>query len=195
MILTKKRIRNINALRGVIKEGDKFTCGVKISNKFNEVLTKIGFSERLGAGESILPPSIFGPVSLYNAEGKFIVHKDKPKETAYRMAEWHWKEWHGPYDRVEQSKIVDVPYKRYPRTFVDPPSVEFTIFSTTNDERILIGPILEYNNANEQTIIHVVNLFLEIFGECQFFSENLDEIIKLPIKRLNWKILPPGQRP
>ena len=40
-----------------------------------------------------------------------------------------------------------------------------------------------------------MNLFLEIFGECQIFKDNLDEIIKVKSIRLNWEVLPPGEIP
>lgn len=195
MILNKKRIRNIKILKDLIKEGGKFFIGIKNQPKFSNTLSEIGFSKNLQSGESILPPAIFGPVSLYNAEGKNRVHKDRPMEIAYRTREWHWKEWRGRHDTVERSKLVDVPYKRYPRTFIAPPSIEITAYFMSNGEWAIISPVFELNGNSEKKIIHTINLFLEIFGECQFFTENLEEIIKLPIKRLNWKILPPGQMP
>ncbi len=34
---------------------------------------------------------------------------------------------------------------------------------------------------------------MEIFGECQVFSDDLEDIVKAPIKRVNWRILPRGQ--
>jgi len=195
MILTKKRIRNTNILKGMIEKGSQFTIGVKDLDRFSEILKEVGFPDKLKNGYSILPSFGFGPISLYNAEGKFIKHKDRPMETAYRTTEWRWKEWHGPYDRVEKSKLVDVPYKRYPRTFIQPPSIEFTIVQVNDADKVLVGPVVNYVVANEQKIVHTINLFLEIFGECQFFTKGLDEINKLPVKRLNWRILPPGQRP
>jgi len=94
-------------------------------------------------GESILPPSSFGSVGRFNANGKYIRHRDRPMETAYTTVEWHWKEWHGPY-REERSKSVDRPYKRYPRTFVPPPSIEITILNTTKGESIIVSPSIEY---------------------------------------------------
>ena len=194
MLLTKKRIRSIDPLRPLIKKGATFSPGIKNLGRFSDVIERIGFSIPLESGASILPSVSFGPVSLYNAEGKYLIHKDRKKETAYRMAEWHWVEWHGP-DRVEQSKLVDVPYKRYPRTFLQPPAVELTLYAMTAGDLVLVGPNFKFEDANEQHIVHVVNLFLEIFGECQFFTENLEEIIRVPIKRLNWRILPPGQMP
>lgn len=195
MILTKKRVRNTKSLNGLIKNGSKFVVGVKYSFKFNETLAKIGFSKKIETGESILPLADFGPISLYNAEGKFIIHKNKPMETVYRTTEWHWKEWRGRDESVERSKLVDVPYKRYPRVFIEPPSIELSVYSMKNGETAIAGPVIEFSAVKNDLIIHTINLFLEIFGECQFFTENLDEMIKVPIKRLNWKILPQGQMP
>lgn len=195
MILNKKRIRSIKALKGLIKEGDKFFVGVKNRSEFNNILLKIGFSQDFQSGESILPSAIFGPVSLYNSEGKYKIQKDKPMETAYQTREWRWREWRGRYDTVERSKLIDVPYKRYPRIFIEPPSIEITAYLINDEEQIIISPVFELKEVNKEKIIHVINLFLEIFGECQFFTENLEEIIKLPIRRLNWRILPSGQMP
>ena len=158
MIITKKRIRNIKALGGLIEKGGKFFVGIKNQPKVSDVLPKIGFFKNFHSSESILPPAVFGPISLYNAEGKYKVHKNKPMETAYRTAEWHWKEWRGRYDTVEQSKLVDVPYKRYPRTFIEPPSIEITAYLMDNKEQAIISPIFELNEANKEKIIHTVKV-------------------------------------
>jgi hypothetical protein len=195
MILKKKRIRSLTFLKSLINRGDKFTVGLTDPERFLGIIGNLGFSDTVEPGEAVLPSSEYGPISHFNAEGKYLVNRDKPMETAYRQAEWHWTEWHGQYDRVEQSKIVDVPYKRYPRTFIVPPSVELAIYKNTAGKTILAGPTLEFTATQDQIIIHVINLFLEIFGECEFFTENLDSIIKVPLRHLNWTILPPGQRP
>jgi hypothetical protein len=169
--------------------------GLAAPKRFTDTLPKMGFNDGLDVGKVVLPSGLFGPISVFNSEGKYIKHSDQPMETAYRTVEWHWKEWHGRYEQVERSKFVDVPYKRYPRTFVPPPSIELKLAATTNGELILVGPLVQNSPQNMGAITHIVNLFLEIFGECQFFTEDLDEIINIPTKRLNWKILPPGQRP
>ena len=163
--------------------------------RYANLLKTVGFSKNLDLGESVLPPPTFGRVSSFNADGKYEVHRDQPIETAYRMADWHWEEWHGPYDRVEQSKIVEVPYKRYPRTFIPPPSVELQIAPTIKGERIVVAPPVEFISENDEQLRHIINLFLEIFDECQVFTENLDEIIKTPVRHLNWEVLPPGRWP
>lgn len=194
MKITKKRIRNLEANIGHIKRGTKLMIGVRDIGKYQSTLKRIGFTEKLGIGESLLPPSSFGPVSRFNANGRYIKHRDLPMETAYTTVEWHWTEWHGPY-REERSRFVDRPYKRYPRTFVPPPSIEMTILKTTKGESIIVSPSIEYVKDRASLLKHTINLFLEIFGECQFFTEDLDEIIKVTIKKLNWTILPRGRRP
>lgn len=195
MLANKKRIRSLKSNIGFIPEGKSIIVGIRIGESDKKTLKKLGLPTNYNIGDTVLPASIFGPVSLYNAEGREIVHKDQPMETAYRSAEWHWTEFHGPYDRVEQSKIVDVPYKRYPRSFVSPPAIELTITKTATGESVLVSSVIKYEKRQEANLLHTINLFLEIFGRSEFFTENIDPIIKTSIKRLNWKILPPGKRP
>lgn len=43
-------------------------------------------------------------------------------------------------------------------------------------------------------MLHVVNLFLELFGECEVFSKTLTALGGA-IRRLNWQVLPTGKYP
>lgn len=194
MKLTKQRIRSLKSNVGFIKEGTKVMLGVEGISRFEDILQKVGFSHNWKVGNSVLPASIFGPVSEFNAHGKHKRHKDRPMETAYRTIEWRWEEWNGPYDTIPRSRLVDVPYKRYPRTFIEPPSIELAIFKTAKGASVLVGPVMEYRN-DSPIFLHTVNLFLEIFGECQFFTESISEIIRAPVRKLNWRVLPKGCRP
>ena len=195
MTINKKRIRNLDNYLISLREKESFVIGVKNISRFNKKLYRAGFSKKLEIGERVLPNFSFGPVSSYNAEGTYIVHKDQPMETAYREAEWHWKEWSGRFDTVERSKIVDVPYKRYPRTFVPPPSTEISIEKDSNEEKLIISEKLIKIKSDYKNILHIINLFLEIFGEAEILNENLDSYYIAPVKRLNWKILPEGKMP
>ena len=194
MIIKARRIRNLDRHLHGFSHGDTIVVGLTDLDRFSEKLQELGFSAEMREGETILPPANAGPVSDYNAEGRFKVHRDQPMETAYRTVEWHWVEWHG-WDRVEQSKLVDVPYQRYPRTFIPPPSVELTLASTTDGEQIIRTPTIEYLDENYESLVHIINLFLEIFRECNVLTQNLDQILSVPLRRLNWNILPPGRRP
>jgi hypothetical protein len=113
-------------------------------------------------------------------------------ETAYTQIEWTWQEYHGPY-KVPKSKIVDRPYTRYPRTFIKPPSVELCIEVGLDKTRYIVGPTQSIEQETE--IVHVVNVFLEIFGICQIFHDDLSRFTQAPIRRLNWRVLPPGRYP
>ena len=194
-MINGKRIRNVERHLGYIKRGIQVIVGLGDISQFANLLKEIGFSDTLEVGEAVLPPSRFGSISTFNAEGKYEIHRDRPMETAYRTIEWHWEEWHGRYDRVEQSKLVDVPYKRYPRTFIPPPSVEMLIAASKDGRKVVVGPEIEFRKKKDAVLLHIINLFLEIFGECDVFTENLKQIIRAPIRRLNWRVLPTGRYP
>lgn len=195
MEIRKTRIRNIFPYIRFIKNGERFTIGVKLLDNNDALLSKIGFNNSPSVGDTILPSGSFGPISSFNAEGKQIKLTDQPMETFYTQRLWTWEEFNGPYDRVEQSKIVDVPHERYPRKFIPPPSVQFTLAKIASGDLVIISPVFEKTTDKKEEIEHAVNLFLEIFGKCQFFTENVEEYLKIPIRTLNWKILPPGKRP
>ena len=195
MIISGRRIRNIDRRLAAIGSGANIIVGLTDLDRFPNQISQLGFSANSSNGDTILPPAAFGPVSHYNAEGREIVHRDQPMETAHRQAEWHWTEWHGRYDHVERSKIVDVPYERYPRTFDPPPSVELTITTNQDAEKLLITPVTTFDRTNYHRILHTVNLLLEMFGECNIMDENLQSIHQPHLRRLNWNVLPEGRMP
>ncbi|NMB81566.1 MAG: hypothetical protein GYA14_07080 [Ignavibacteria bacterium] len=188
MIIKKKRIREIEAYLSFLKEGEKFYVGTKNYIQFQKKLVEIGFSKDVEIGETVLPSFLMGPISYFNSAGKYRKLKSKPMETAYRVGEWHWKDW-GGHDHY---KLVDIPYKRYPREFIKPPSIELQIKS--NDIIASCSPFI-YVKEEYENIKHTINLFLEIFGECEILKDNLDSYSHIPIKRLNWEVLPEGKYP
>ena len=195
MIISGSFIRELSRYLDSSNYGRTFIFGVQLNSLADPILDQIGFAHERSMGDSVLPVSDFGPVSRYNTDGRVVVHKDKPMETAYRQVEWRWKEWRGRYDTEEQSRIVDVRYKRYPRTFIPPPSVELTIGKTAASRLAILSPQIELNASNKNSVIHIINLFLEIFGCCEVFSDSLEEMVSSPLRRLNWRILPPGKYP
>lgn len=194
MIIRKKRIRSLGRNLKGVRNGQEIVVALPDASRHKSRLTQAGFSKSLAAGETVLPTPV-GPVSAFNANGKYNIHKDKPKETAYRQQEWTWYEFHGRYDRIEKSKIVDVPYERYPRTFVEPPSIEISLATNPSGQLIAVSPGYTVAKKNEESIVHVINLFLELFGECQILDTSLNAAIQAPLKRLNWEVLPKGKWP
>jgi hypothetical protein len=165
------------------------------AEKHAKELGGIGFSLPLSSGERFLPAEDGGPASRRNAIGDVVVHRDRPMETAYRQVEWHGTEFRGRYDTEERAKIVDVPYKRYPRTLVPPYAVELEI--RPNAEGILYavaGPFT-HDPGYEREAANTLNLFIELFGECEVLTPRMTAWLKVPIQQLNWQLLPPGKNP
>lgn len=195
MGISQKRIRSLSRHLTHVRRESTIVLAVDDSVLDEDILQRIGFTGDVSDADAVLPSVDFGPTSRFNAEGKVKIHKDRPMETAYRQVEWTWEEWNGPYDRVEKSKIVDVPYMRYPRTRVPPPGIELTIRKRVNGSSLVVSPAFVYGKSPDDVIVHTINLFLEIFGQCDVLSEALEEIICAPVRRLNWEVLPEGQHP
>lgn len=192
MVIKKRRIRSLKPFRGVLAKYKNIIIGIPLDSEIDKQLVKIGFTSKSEAGETVLPSAQFGPVSNFNAEGKDLIHRDQPMEKVYRVGEWKWKEWCGRYDTIERTKFVDIPYKRYPRTFIAPPSVELAISEGQNGAKLVVSSIIDVGDIDK--VVHVINLFLEIFGECQILDPKMGEVFS-PTRRLNWTILPQGQMP
>jgi len=194
MRVARKRIRSIERYLSFVEEGTPIIVGLNNPEEYPDTLRKIGFDE-FEAGNTVLPSAVFGNISKFNAEGGEIVHKDRPKETVWHMVEWEREEWRGRYDTESVTDVISRRYKRYPRTPILPPSVELSLQYKTSGELVLTSPSNNYTETQKEMIKHKINLFLEIFGECYVFSENLNEIIDAQVKRLNWNLLPKGPMP
>lgn len=194
MIINKKRIRSLASYVKEIPENHNLVIAVAVSDIVKNSPQDIGFSDSLELGEKVLP-AVVGNVTRFNSEGKEVPLKDQPMETHYRQQEWTWKEFRGRYDFEEKSKIVEIPYERFPRKAVPPPSIELGIAFDTAGTKIIVADPIKLCCENEETLVHVVNMFLEAFGICEIRNGELDAIIRSPIKRLNWNVLPKGQKP
>jgi hypothetical protein len=117
-------------------------------------------------------------------------------ETCYRIIEWTWKQWCGRGQTEEVTDFVDVPYKRYPRTFVPLYAVELTVTTNKNGEKYIVSPTFLCDTSKEdKELLHVINMFLEIFNECYILDESIEKINVPKLIKLNWDILPPGEFP
>lgn len=194
MIIQKQYIRNLDLYLDASYQDKTLIFGFKIENLADGSVKRLGFPGTPSVGDGILPNTV-GPFSRFNAEGNWIVHRDQPKETAHREVMAHWKEWRGRYDREEMSGVRDVEYKRYPRTFVPPPSIELKIVRMASGQLAIVSPAVKLTEDTRSQVKHIINLLLEFFDYCEVFDESLDEMAAAPLRRLNWRILPPGEYP
>lgn len=165
---------------------------VPVSILDSKTAKALGFPDEPTPGDTILPSAI-GPVSRFNADGKYNIRRDLPKESRYIMTRtWRWEQWVGR-DREEREEECDVYKECYQRDFIAPPSEELVI--TENES----GPLITSRKFNlatsgEESIKHVVNLFLELFGECHVYDSK-GIIIPVKTRTVHWKFLPAGSYP
>lgn len=185
-MITKIRIRHIDNYLIGIPNNDEFYIGIEVGDVSKENLKKIGVPEELVEGELFLP-SVIGPRSRFNSDGGFIKDKSRPKEQCSRLAVI--TDWNG------DDHIVTIPYERYHRIPVPAPEVELTIVRL-EDKWFIVSPLLVRDDSRASENKHVVNLFLELFGHCSVYKSDLaPALADIPIKRVNWFILPKGEYP
>lgn len=177
-----------------LKPGEQYWLGLP-TNSHIDTLQGIGFSTLPIPGERLLPTDASGSACRRNALGDEIVHRDQPMETAYRQVEWHWQEFRGRYDREERSKIVDVPYERYPRTEIPPFAVELEIRATEKDTTYVVAGPFTVAKDSDKRATNTANVFIELFGECMVLRPDMTAWEKTPVRQLNWELLPPGKNP
>lgn len=185
MKIIKKRIQTLgHYLVGINDQEDFYIALTDLTNMTS--ILRAGFTNNLNIGEQILP-AVVGRVSNFNANGGCFIHRNLPKETVYREVDV--KDWRGDYH------TIDIPYKRYPRTPIPSQNVELLVVNGANNQKIIRSPMLTKGVSPDSLIIHTINLFLELFGECDTIQINLLPVFNVPITRLNWNLLPPGNYP
>lgn len=189
MYITQKRILNVDTVLHEFSYGDTIRIILNNVDGFSDTLKAIGFNE-LETGNSVLP-KIVGTTSRYNALGKYKLLRDEPKEEYEIERDLTFL----AYGKHEMTKSVIFTYKRFQRQLIYAPSQEITIMLDKDDNKIVSSDLIIYDEKNKPLIKHIVNLFLELFGECQLVDKDLISRVKTPIKKLHWNILPKGKRP
>ena len=194
MNITGTAVRSLRRHLADVPSGADVVVAVAVANLTPERLLQVGFDSVPAPGDAVLPRSV-GRRSQENAEGIEIIHRDRPMEIAYRETWWTWTERHGPHER-ENSGTRDVPYPRYPRTIEPPPSIELEVSQGDEGALLIAAPPLSHSPENEKALLFTVNLFLELFGECETLRPDKTPYRRLPTaRRLNWVVLPSGVSP
>lgn len=194
MTIRQTRIRNTEYhLAGIPARAD-FRVAWEIVEDAATKIARAGFSDDAKDGDAILP-AIRGRVSRLNAEGSWIVRRDQPKEERYiRTVSWNWREYRGRGDYEEMEEFRDIYRKCYPRDQVPAPSIEITRV-TVEGRHFIVSPVLSNDAAHQDGARHTINLFLELFGECELVAVGLQAFAPPAQRRVNWVILPPGEHP
>jgi len=191
--MSKKRTRVRSAGKYIqnIQEGQSFQIVVCLSEVSETNHKRAGIGE-LQDGQSVLP-NIIGPISRFNANGKYITHKDQPKEQRYITTfEWSWEQWAPGGGKETQYDFVDVYRECYPRTLIPPPGLEVGKITVKGESYAVVGTFKK-GRATEDEIVHGINLCLELFGDFEIVVGG--EFNKTRYEKINWKFLPPGEYP
>lgn len=190
ILIGDTRLRSLERNLHYVEAGAPVVVGLTELDQYPDQLHAVGFGPDPAPGERLLPAPK-GPVSRFNAEGRWEKHRDQPKETDYSEINWEWKLWDGTW--MSETRYRE--YERYPRTKVSPPAVELEIEKSPEGDKVLVTDSLPYTVANETALLHRINLLRELFGAAAILTDDLDQYTKVEIKRLNWQLLPAGELP
>lgn len=190
MRISGRRILSTTRHLGHIPAGTEVRVIFDATDALAASLGRAGFAEDAHEGATILP-AIVGPATRFNAEGKWIVHRDQPKETRYVGTRvWRWKLWGGG----EDERYVDIERECYPRTLVPPPAIELTI-AQANGRMLITSPIYAVEAGDNEDLKHIINVMLELYRACDVISEEIEQYQPPQLVGVNWKFLPPGEYP
>ncbi|MDF2865755.1 MAG: hypothetical protein K0R72_571 [Clostridia bacterium] len=185
MIIRKKRINSASFLKD-IENVEKLKIGVIVED---ELINKLGIEEG-----TFRPNIKWGVNCRINTFGRSVPNKELPKESRFiNTIEWHWKEYHGRDNIVDMCDYKDIYRDVYQRKIYKPNEVNF-IYLKKNSENIIIADLDKLDINDEYKLKIIINMFLEIFGFCQFFDFQLDKYVEYKkFKMCNWEILPKGE--
>lgn len=186
-------IRTLGTHVRAYQAGTRLVAAVRVTAELIPRLVEAGFVEPIGEGQAVLPSAHLGRTAAFNAEGRDDIHRDQPLEVVYRPVEWTHEQWNGPYTETV-THVIERPYKRYPRTFIEPPAVELSTRLSANGQLFLCGPP-RVLGRDDDALVHDVNLILDVCKECEILSDGLVSPLNGNIRRLNWSVLPQGHYP
>lgn len=191
LAISQKRVRNIDNYTPKSLQNSEVRAVSAFESLSEQAWKRLALDKSAKPGTKFLPP-IIGPITRFNAEGRWKVRRDLPKEPRYiRTVWWRWTQWRGR-ESEEHEDSRDIFRDCYPREMIPPPGEELTVIELegvrflSSDPAVLPG--------EKERLRHQVNLLLEIAGSCEIVDA---ATLKAPpkITRRNWKFLPPGKHP
>lgn len=191
----RKKVRSLDRYLKAFSKQENFFLVFTNLEAQEDLVRRVGFSMPVVTGERLLPAGIHGRAALRNSEGEEIVHRDRQKEIHHRQRQWTWKEFRGRYRSVEQTRIVDVPFERYPRSWKAPYGVELMMQTAPAGGAVITAGPFTKDGVAPDLLLNTVHMFVELFGECSLSGIELKNVSTAPVRRLNWELLPVGSYP
>lgn len=179
--IKQKRVLSVKLPTGYDEE--KIQIGIPVTgDEANKIHLR-------NVGDSVLPSAEYGSNCKRNAYGYSYSDKTQPKQDRYVATIWAQ-----PYGNENASSVaIDISRPCFPRIEVPPTEIELSLFEGDSGTRYVIAnltSIIRRNNLKE-----VINIFLEIYGFCYIFNDEIKIDETVQHRRCNWEILPPGEKP
>ena len=182
MKIQVKRVINPQRYLYALHTGDKFYIAVPLEEEDCPRLCSYG----------ILPdspariPVPRGGATVANANGKWRVLKDLPKEERAIEHDYHVVDWHGNdyYGTCWHHRMC------YQRELIPPAELAFIV-----DDGVLFSPLLVNAESDVSDIKVAMNVMLEMLGRCEVWTAERAPAVP-PVKQAEvpWEILRPGTR-
>lgn len=182
-----KRINKSEKILGsLLAINDHFHVAILFEDALNSLNSnKYNLNSSFTEGVSYIP-SPKGSATKQNINGKFI-RKIPEEKTSKRV--------HISFVRKKDGAHIefDRNYNVYVKTLQHKFEIEFRYVVNKHGQKLLVSPMLAYNNTNETNSknTHTINLFLEIFGEYEIYTSDLEPALKFT-NRYEFDLLPKG---
>lgn len=182
----KGRLRSVRRYLGVIGEGREFIVCHPIKGE-QEWVRVINHHEDPKVGDHFLPRAV-GPRSRRNAYGHDTPLRSEPKREREYPYYSTWKDFQGrPVSGMKLGRR-----KGFPKEHHDAPGERLSV-AQFQDGLFLCSRSLLNDGKTDESALLLVNVFLELFGECELRQDN-GEPFELPlVHRLDWERIPKGE--
>jgi hypothetical protein len=181
MEIKKKHVINPQRYLFALHPGDKFYVASALSVEDIQRLAQYGIKTD---GIARIPEPRRS-ATIANAEGKWIIRRELPKEDRAIVHAYHVIDWHGNdhYGTCVQYRMC------YPRELIPPTDLAFVV-----EDNVLYSPLLENCEAAMNSVKATINIILEMIGHCEIWTAEKAPALP-PVKQLEvpWEILRPGK--
>lgn len=198
-----KTFRKLPARLRTLPNGERLTCVVERIYQPDELregaLACLGvrYSDgKLISSDVPQIPEVIGPYTRVNRFGKTVKRKDLPMETVHYEQERSITDWHG----YEHDVTVSMPYRRYPIETSKARKIAIEVRLEAHEggsylvRAQLFGNTVKGSRSWENVLLHRINLMQEVFGHHDVIGEQTGGSV-LRFRKLNWRLLPPGEYP
>lgn len=182
MYINRKHIRNPQRYLFALHPGDKFYIASPLSQEDIQRLLHYGIKPD---GKARIPVPRRS-ATIANADGKWIVHRDRPKEDRSFIHAYHIIDWHGDdhYGTCVQHRMC------YQRDLIPPTNLAFVV-----EDGVLYSPLLENCEDAMTKVKAAMNIVLEMVGHCEVWTaEKASALPPVNQREVPWEILRAGTR-